>query len=100
MERPPRQRNPAKVGLDDADQRLRAEPAPQLAGQPGIQLDRDDPRPGPGERAGQGTVSGAEIDNEVSGARAARPDQLGDQPEVSQEVRTCRIRRRRPTRRR
>jgi hypothetical protein len=98
MERPSRQRNPAEVGLDDAHERLRAEPAPQPAGQPGIQFDRDHSRPGTGERAGQGTVSGTEIDDEVSGARAARPDQLGDQPVVSQEVRACRIRRRRPPR--
>lgn len=91
MERSPRQRNLAQIRLHDADQRLALESAPEPLGQPWIELNRYNPRPGPGKRPGEGAVSRAQIEDKVPGARSAGPDELVDEPAVSQEVGAGRI---------
>jgi len=53
VKRPPGQRNPAQVGFDDADVRLRAEPPPQPIGERRVEFDRDNPGPGAGQRPGE-----------------------------------------------
>ncbi len=94
MEWPPWQRNAPQIGLDDTNERLGGEPAPEPGGQCRIPLDGDDARTGAGERAGQGAEPGPQIEDQIPGAGATGADQLRDQPAVSQEVRSGRVRRR------
>jgi hypothetical protein len=97
----PRQRDATQVGLDDADERISAEPPPQPPCQRGIELDRDNPGPGPSEWRRQRAEPGAEIEHQISGADPAGTDETGDKRAVSQEVRTGRVprlRRMRPPR--
>jgi hypothetical protein len=91
VEWPAGQRHATQVGLDNADEGIRAEPPPQPPCQRGIELDRDNPGAGPGEWRRQRAKPSSEIENQVSGADPAGTDELGDQPAVSQEMRTCRV---------
>jgi len=93
MERAPRQRNHTQIRFHDADERLALESAPEPLREPWIELDRYDPRPGPGNRPGQRSVSGAKVKDEIPGTCSAGPDELVDEPAVSQEVGTSWIRR-------
>ena len=94
MKRPPREPDPPQVVLDDGDERVGAEPAPQPLGQRLIEFDRDDPRPQTRERRCERSISGTKIEHQVTRAESARPDELSNQPAISQEVRADRVGRR------
>lgn len=89
MERPPRQRSPSQIGLHHADQRFGGEPPPKPGSQRSVELNRDDPGPGTGERRGERAVPGAQVEDQVTVADAAARDQLP----VNEEVRAWRVRR-------
>ncbi len=89
-----RQRHPAQVVLDDSDLRFAVEPSPEPLGQLGIELDRDHPGAGTGQRRRECAIPRAHVENQVTGTGTAGFDKLVDQSAVSQEVRTSGILRR------
>jgi hypothetical protein len=73
---------------------MTVEPAPQTSGQALVALDRDHPGAGLGKGSGDRAVSGTEVEDEITPARAGGADKLRDQPAVTQKMGTGRVRRR------
>ena len=79
-------RHEERISLDHVDAWVPCEAAAEPAGQPRVELDRDDPVGGVGERRRQPAGARADLDDEIGPRDAGRGDHLGSEAGASEKV--------------